>query len=35
MDQVTEVLKGKKFEWNDQAQEAFEVIKEKLTGALY
>jgi len=31
---VTEVLKGKKFEWNDQAKKAFESIKEKLINAL-
>lgn len=30
---IIEVLKGKKFEWNDQAEKAFKVINEKLTSA--
>ena len=30
---MTEVLKAKKFEWNDQAQRAFEEVKCKLTSA--
>ena len=30
---VAEVLKGKKFKWNGQAQKAFEAIKEKLINA--
>ena len=28
---MTEVIKGKTFEWNDQAQSAFEEIKRRLT----
>jgi len=28
---ITEVLKSKRFEWNDQAHKAFEIIKEKIT----
>jgi len=28
---ITKVLKGKKFEWTDQAQKAFESIKDKLS----
>ena len=34
MPHVVEILKGKKFEWTDQAQAYFEAIKEKLTSAL-
>jgi len=30
---LTEILKNKRFEWNAQAQKAFEIIKEKLTNA--
>ena len=30
---MTEVLKGKIFEWSDQAQFAFEEIKRRLTSA--
>ena len=30
---MTEVLKGKSFEWSDQAQFAFEEIKRRLTSA--
>ena len=30
---LTEILKSKKFEWNEKAQTAFEVVKEKLTSA--
>ena len=30
---MTEVIKGKRFEWTDQAQKAFEEIKVKLTSA--
>jgi len=29
----TKVLKNKRFKWNDEAQKAFEIIKEKLTNA--
>ena len=31
---MTEVIKAKKFEWNERAQASFEEIKEKLTSAL-
>ena len=30
---LTEILKSKKFEWNEKAQAAFEDVKEKLTSA--
>ena len=30
---MTEVIKAKKFEWNERAQASFEEIKEKLTSA--
>jgi len=30
---MTEVIKGKEFSWNEQAQQAFEEIKKKLTSA--
>ena len=30
---ITEVLKGKKFEWTDKAQKAFDSIKDNLTSA--
>jgi len=30
---MTEVLKGKAFEWNEEAQSAFEEIKKRLTCA--
>jgi len=30
---VTEILKGKKFEWTEAAQKAFDSIKDKLTSA--
>jgi len=31
---MTEILKGKSFEWNEQANSAFEEIKHRLTSAL-
>ena len=31
---ITEVLKGKKFEWTETGHRAFESIKERLTSAL-